>query len=149
MVLIIDSFSLHIMLSNWFFSSSRHSILAGAVLLLGLAASCTYSNGNDPTNPVVAPTCDASPQAVTYAGVISPIFDKNCRECHATNKAATMGGGVDFGSHQSIARYPEIPLLGSIEHSPGYDPMPKGRARISDCDILRIKAWITAGKLNN
>lgn len=131
------------------FCLSFRSFLAGGALLLGTMAGCTYSHG-DPADPdVVAPTCDASPQVVTYAGVISPIFDRNCRECHSASRAAISGGGIDFSTHAGIAGYPQNFLLGSIEHSPGFDPMPKGRDRISDCDILRIKVWITAGKLNN
>lgn len=134
------------MRSNWFFSGTRRPMLAGAILL-GLLAGCTYTNG-DPAE-LVTPSCDTSAQAVTYAGVISPIFDRNCRECHATNKAFAMGGGTDLGSHQSLARYPEPALLGSIEHTLGYSPMPKGRPKMSDCDIQRIKAWMAAGKPNN
>ncbi|GAC1370117.1 MAG: hypothetical protein NVS3B25_23640 [Hymenobacter sp.] len=113
--------------------------------MLGLAGGCTYSHG-DPT--LVAP-CDASPQTVTYAGVISPIFDAHCRECHASNKAAVLGGSNDFGDYQGIKRYPASGLLGSIEHAPGYDPMPKGLGKISECDIRRIKTWMDAGEPNN
>ena len=40
-------------------------------------------------------------------------------------------------------------MLGSIEQTRGYDPMPKGRAKISDCDIARIKSWMAAGKPDN
>jgi hypothetical protein len=124
----------------------RPFVAAASVLLLGLAASCTYTHG-DPAE-LVTP-CDTSPQTVTYAGVISPIFDRHCRECHATSQAYIQGGGNDFGNYQAIHRYPANSLLGSVQHAPGYDPMPKGRAKISECDILRIKAWIDAGEPNN
>ena len=110
-----------------------------ALVALALAAGCTYSHGEP------AP-CDISSQRITYVGVISPIFDAHCRECHATNNAAVLGGGNDFGSYQSVTQYPERALLGSIEHTPGYDPMPKNRDKVSDCDIARIKAWMAAGK---
>ena len=76
-------------------------------------------------------------QTATYAAVISPIFDANCRECHASNVASALGGGNVFGDYQSIRRHSATALLGSIEHAPGYDPMPKDRARLSACDIER------------
>ena len=118
----------------------------GAALLLALATGCTHSPG-DPA-PMLAP-CNASAQTATYAAVISPIFDANCRECHASNVASTLGGGNAFGDYQSIKRYSASALLGSIEQAPSYDPMPKGRARISACDIERIKTWMAAGEPNN
>lgn len=129
-----------------FFRFFRTGLVSGAALFLSLAASCTYSHG-DPA-AILAP-CDASAQTATYAAVISPIFDANCRECHASNTASTLGGGNDFGNYQSIKRYPAASLLGSIEQTPGYDVMPKGRAKISACDIERIKAWMAAGELEN
>lgn len=121
----------------------RLALLGAATGLLAAAAGCTYSHG-DP-----APTCDASPQVVTYSGIISPIFDANCRECHGSSVAAIKGGGNDFGSYAAINRYPANNLLGCIRHDPGYDPMPQGRAKLSDCDISRIEAWIANGKPNN
>ena len=128
------------------FRNFRPALLGVAALLLGLAASCTYSHG-DPAAVVVP--CDASAQTATYAAVISPIFDAHCRECHSSSVAGTLGGGNDFGNYQSIKRYPAASLLGSIENAPGYDAMPKGRAKISACDIERIKAWMAAGELEN
>ena len=123
-------------------------MLVGAAVLLGLAAGCTYSHG-DPA-AVLAP-CDATAQTATYAAVISPIFDAHCRECHASNVASTLGGGNDFGSYQGIKRYPAANLLGTIEQIPGtgYSPMPKGRAKLSACDIERIRAWMAAGEPEN
>jgi len=122
----------------------RPALVGTATLLLGLAASCTYSHG-DP-----APACDVANENVTYSRVISPIFDANCRECHSSTNAATLGGGNDFGDYTAINRYfSPTNLLGCIRHDPGFDPMPKGRAKLSDCDIQRIEAWIAAGKPNN
>jgi len=128
------------------FPALSQILLLGAVALVGSAAGCTYANGDQA--PIVVP-CDATSQTVTYSGVISPIFDAHCRECHASNVASTLGGGTVLGDYQSISRYPSASLLGSIERAPGYDPMPKGRAKIAECDILRIKAWLAAGAPNN
>lgn len=123
------------------FSAGLRPALAGAALtLLGLATACTYSHG-DP-----APACDVPNETITYAGVVSPIFEANCRRCHATAVAATLGGSNDFGSYAAISSYPEASLMGSIKHTAGYDPMPKGAPRISDCDIARLEAWYAQGK---
>lgn len=121
----------------------RPALFALAAAASLLAGACTYSHG-DP-----APACDVTSRPISYADVVSPIFDANCRECHATDKASTLGGGNDFGNYQTIKQYPNDAMLGSIEQARGYDPMPKGRARISDCDIARIKSWMAAGKPQN
>lgn len=125
---------------NSFSAWLRPALAGAAVTLLGLATACTYSHG-DP-----APACDVPNENITYAGVISPIFEANCSRCHATAIAATLGGGNDFGSYAAISSYPEASLMGSIKHSAGYDPMPKGAPRISDCDIARLEAWYAKGK---
>jgi len=122
---------------------ARLGLLGVAVGLLAGAYGCTYEHGEP------APACDITRETITYSGVISPIFDRHCRECHSTASAASLGGGNDFGSYQAVARYPSASLLGSIEHSPGYDAMPKGGNKVPDCDIARIKAWMAAGKPNN
>lgn len=122
-------------------SATLRPLAAGALLaLLSLASGCTYSHG-DP-----APACNVPNEAITYAGVVSPIFEANCRRCHATAVANTLGGGNDFGSYASISSYPQASLMGSIKHSAGYDPMPKDAPRISDCDIARLEAWYAKGK---
>lgn len=118
----------------------RPLLLGAAVLLLGLAAGCSYSHG-DP-----APACDIASETITYAGVISPIFEANCRRCHGAAVAATLGGGNDFGSYAAISSYPQAALMGSIKHTAGYDPMPKDGSKISDCEIARLDAWYAKGK---
>lgn len=118
----------------------RPALVGAAAGLLGLAASCTYSHG-DP-----APACDVANETITYAGVVSPIFDAHCRECHASSVALAKGGGNDFGSYAAINAYPQFSLLGCIRRDPGFDPMPQGRDKLSDCDIQRIEKWYALGK---
>lgn len=124
---------------------SRQLLLGAGIALLGAAYGCTYSQGE----AIPVPGCDVPRETITYAGVISPIFDRHCRECHGTAIAASLGGGTDLGSYQSVKNYPDNALLGSIEHTTGYLPMPKQRPKLSDCDIARIKVWMAAGKPNN
>jgi mono/diheme cytochrome c family protein len=81
--------------------------------------------------------------------VVSPIFDANCRQCHGAAVYQTLGGGNDYSTYQGIKNQSAAKILGSIRHDPGADPMPKGLAKLSECDIARIKAWIDAGQPNN
>ncbi|GAB2960934.1 hypothetical protein GCM10027048_31100 [Hymenobacter coalescens] len=118
------------------------TIIGAASVVLALTSSCSYSNGGDPV-----PCNDPTP--VTYAGVISPIFDAHCRSCHGSNVYQTLGGGNDYSTYQGIKNQSARLILGSIQHQGGYNPMPKSGAKLSDCDIARIKSWIDAGQPNN
>lgn len=127
------------------FTSSLLGIGAAfAVLLTAAASGCTYSSGEEP-NP--CPT--TATEAVSYAKDISPIFDANCRSCHGAGVYQTMGGGNDYSNYQGIKRQSATLLLGSVQHAPGFDPMPKGGDKIAVCDIAKIKAWIEAGQPDN
>jgi len=111
-------------------------------LLAGAFAGCSYSHGSEP-----GPCNDPTP--ATYAAVVSPIFDAGCRRCHGSSVYQTRGGGTDLGTYQALKAVPTTLLMGCIEQQPGYDAMPKGAPKLSDCDIARIRAWIAAGQLNN
>ncbi len=118
--------------------------LAGAAGIgwLALAAGCRYTHGAEP-----APCHDPTP--ATYAAVVAPIFAAQCRACHGSSVYQTLGGGHDYSTYQGVKNQSASLLIGCIEHQPGFDPMPQGGAKLSDCDIARIEAWIAAGQLNN
>jgi mono/diheme cytochrome c family protein len=123
-------------------SFAARAYAGAAVALLAFASACTYSQGEAPV-----PCTDTTP--VTYAAVISPIFDANCRSCHGSTVYQTLGGGNDYSTYQGIKNQSASLILGCIQHQPGFDPMPKGGSKIADCDIAKIKAWIEAGQPNN
>ncbi|MCB2379370.1 cytochrome c [Hymenobacter sp. BT635] len=109
---------------------------------MAFASACTYSQGAEPS-----PCNDPTP--VTYAKVISPIFDANCRACHGAGVYQTLGGGNDYSTYEGIKRQSSRLILGCIQHEAGYNPMPKGGAKIAECDIQKIKTWIEAGQPND
>ena len=116
--------------------------LGGGALWLGLAAGCTYEHGAEP-----GPCGDTGP--ATYAAVVAPIVRAHCLDCHGAAVYQTLGGGNNYSTFQGFKNQSSSYLLGSLRHDPGTDPMPKGRAKLSDCDIARIQSWIDAGQPNN
>ncbi len=122
--------------------------------VLALATSCTYSHGPDPSPVSPSPGSGSTtnpcndPAPPTYAAVVSPILDARCRGCHGA-AFQTRGGGIDLSTYQALTRLPGNTLLGVIRHEVGFSAMPKGGAKLSDCDIARIKGWVDAGRLNN
>lgn len=89
--------------------------------------------------------CDTT--AASYSQKIVPLFQQRCYSCHLN---ASTGGGIMMGTYmadKAIATNGK--LLGSINHSTGYSPMPKGAAKMPACDISTIKRWIDAGSPAN
>ena len=115
----------------------------GLLLVAVLGAGCGKKTEPAPANPCNDPTPS------TYAAVVAPIVAKNCLECHGSSVYQTLGGGSDYGTYQSFTRLSPAYLMSSVRHEPGADPMPKGRAKLSDCDITRLQAWVDAGRPNN
>jgi len=82
-----------------------------------------------------------------FSTAIKPIMDNKCVGCH---NAASLGGNVDLSSYAAIkASAISGKLYGSIVWTAGISAMPKGGAKIPDCEIKQIKKWIDAGTLNN
>ena len=124
------------------FTYPIRALLGTAILLSVLFTGCNYSHGDTP-----APCNDPTP--VTYEAVISPIFEVHCRVCHGKTVYSTLGGNNDYSDYQGIKKQSASLILSCIQHEAGFDPMPKSGAKLSDCDIERIRKWIEAGQPNN
>jgi len=77
---------------------------------------------------------------ISYPGTVYPILEQYCLSCHS---GETPDGGLDFTDYSIVATLAENgTLLGSIRHEEGYEPMPQGMAKLSDCDISKIEIWV-------
>jgi mono/diheme cytochrome c family protein len=143
----------------------------GVVSLFVLAACPGDGTGLDEFgNPIgtVLPPADT----VTLSGDVQPIFTANCAfsGCHAGNTPAlgqNLSAGQAYGSIVNVPSqeapdlfrvHPSFPdssylvhkiqgTQGSVGGSGGR--MPLGGAALSADDIATIRAWISAGALNN
>lgn len=97
-------------------------------------------------------TCDENPGGcdvtnVTYAGFVAPLLTTYCVGCHS---GGAPSGGISLNTHagvQSVAQSGR--LYGAISHATGYQPMPRGSAKLPQCTIDKVKAWIDEGAQNN
>lgn len=82
-----------------------------------------------------------------YSTAIKPLVEQYCRGCH--NSAAPSAGiALDvYDGIKAVALNGK--LLGAIQHQQGFSPMPKGGAKLSDCQILQVKKWVADGAPNN
>lgn len=90
-------------------------------------------------------SCDTT--NVTYSQTISAIMQSSCNSCHSTTGAS--GGWItdNYTNLYDIASNGR--LIGAVNQSSGYSPMPKGSGKLSTCQISQIRAWINRGPQNN
>lgn len=123
----------------------RPLLFSGIIAMLVTA--CYYDNeeylysgsGGNPT------ACDTS--NVTYSGTVAQILNTYCNGCH---NPGNPSAGIIVSNYSNLIIYVNNGrFLGSIEHGPGYSPMPKNGSKLSSCNLLKIKKWINDGALNN
>ena len=124
----------------------KHFIPFYLIAFCVVMVACTKANEEELRGPVSSqPTCDTV--NMKLAANIVPILRTNCYSCHGNGLA---NGGVQLDVYSSLRIWATSgTIVGAITHSAGYSPMPQGGAKLSDCDINKIKNWISRGALNN
>ncbi|MBK8390941.1 MAG: cytochrome c [Saprospiraceae bacterium] len=111
-------------------------------ICLGLFAGCYYDNEED-----LYPANECNTASVSYQSDIAPIIQANCLSCHALGSTVTS---VNLQGHAKFSeRSKNGSISGVINHKPGFSPMPQGGAKLSNCNIQKIEAWIASGSPNN
>lgn len=87
--------------------------------------------------------------AAKYSTDVSAIMSSHCAVggCHNASAAAS---GVILDNYAGVkAQADNGKLIGVITHTGGFIPMPRGAAKLSDCNIAKIQSWVNAGAPNN
>jgi uncharacterized membrane protein len=87
--------------------------------------------------------CDSAVSG--FSAVIQPMMTKYCVGCHAYPNASAQ---VELSGYIGVKNAINQGLLKSMDHS-GYYPMPKGGAKLSDCEINQVRNWIQRGAPND
>jgi hypothetical protein len=113
--------------------------------MIAIYTGCYY----DKADQIYLPTtinCDTT--NLKYGTDINAILNTYCNSCHGGN--ASLGGGIKLDTYASLLPYVNNGLLlNDIEQNPGFNAMPKGGAKLSDCVINKIAAWIKNTAPNN
>jgi hypothetical protein len=114
-------------------------IVMGLFLLL---SNCRYDNEVDyfksSTNQ-----CDTL--NMSFQTDVNPVITASCLGCHGNAGAAF---GINLEGYDNVKKN-SANMLKTIEQKPGVPPMPQGSAKLSDCTINKINAWINQGLKNN
>src|SRR5215467_14667306 len=88
-------------------------------------------------------TCDTT--SVSFQTDVLPIIETYCYPCH-TNANKAFSNGIVLEGYDNFKGWAQSAyLLGDINHSPGFNGMPYGKPKLSDCNINKITAWINQG----
>lgn len=89
--------------------------------------------------------CDTN--NVSFSAFVNPLIGQQCLGCHNTS---SPNGGVNLQGYSNVKTYVDNGrFLGTIKHTSGYSPMPQNQAKMDDCSIAKLEAWINNGALNN
>lgn len=113
------------------------------VALTGLLSGC-YNDNEEDLYPS-AGNCDTA--NVTYSLTVAPLMADKCNSCHGGNFPEAGIKTDNYDDLKTLAGNGK--LFGTINHESGFSPMPKGKPRMSDCDINKIRIWIDKGALND
>jgi len=113
-------------------------------LLMQSLISCTYNNYED---LIINSDCDLS--SLSFTNDIQPIFNLHCNNnmCHG---GPFPQARVSLTSHARILEVvADGRLIGTINHNPGFNPMPIESEKLAGCDIAKIQEWINQGSPDN
>jgi hypothetical protein len=116
-------------------------------LMFFLLAGCYYDS-EEALYGIPGTGCDTS--ITKFSTEIRPILQSSCLSCHSNAAALSSGGGIKLQDYADVkTNVLNGRLVGSVDHSQGFSAMPKGGGKLSDCNILIIKTWISKGTLND
>lgn len=116
------------------------------VSVIVILYSCSKANEKDLSSSMPT-TCDTV--NMHYQSDVVPILQANCYSCHGKDTYAANSGFELEGYSNLKIRVDNGKLIGAITHASGFVPMPYNLAKLSDCDINKIKDWVLNGAQNN
>lgn len=115
------------------------------VMLTCCITSCTKENEENLKNQLATNTCDTV--NMSYSLNVLPIIQANCYSCHGNG---TITAGINLDGYLRLKRQVDNNnLVNVINHNAGYPQMPFGKAKLAQCDINKIMAWVNRGAPDN
>ncbi len=115
------------------------------VSTVALVSSCYYDK-EELLYGVSGPCTDTTTN-ISYSQKVVPLLQQYCYSCHTGGFPSGNQLMGTYVADKAMAQSGK--LYGTVNHSSGYSPMPKGGAKMSSCQISTIKKWVDAGMLNN
>ncbi|MBC7776807.1 MAG: cytochrome c [Phycisphaerae bacterium] len=111
-----------------------------AALAVFTQTACYYDNEVEQYG---VPICDTV--SISYSADIKPIIEANCLSCHAPGGEQEF---VPFDTYDGLKLFTLNHEIVDRVYGNGVNIMPPSGA-LSDCNKLKIEAWVNAGAPNN
>jgi hypothetical protein len=121
------------------------SLLFGVGLAsFALFSGCYYDNEEELYGNTTV-VCDTA--GIKYAAIATILTNNNCMGCHSEAAADVSGGGYHLEGYDNLKAVASNNnnLYRSVAQDGTVSPMPKGGAKIADCDISKIDRWVKNG----
>ncbi len=119
----------------------KHTAKTLLLVAVTLYFSSCYYDSEEYLYPLSDIDCDTLD--VTYANFVSNLLATNCNSCHSASAPSGNIITADRNNLQIIIDNGK--LEGSLNHLPGFSPMPKGQNQLPACDLAKINAWLANG----
>lgn len=100
-------------------------------------------------DPVV--TCNDTIGNITFnnkiAALITTYCGSNSNACHRSGSSSSSISLDDYDDVKEAVT--DNNLMATIKHENGYSAMPKGAAKLSDCQIAVFQKWVNTGMVEN
>lgn len=116
-------------------------LIAGVSLSL---SACYYDNEEE-----LYPKNECSTSNMKFSVDVAPLISLTCLSagCHNANDHL---GNINLEGYENIKiNAMSSRFFGALRHQSGFIAMPNGRAKLTECSISKIEAWVNQGALNN
>lgn len=115
------------------------------LLIICASVLVVVSCNKDEVPPIDPGACETD--NLTYNNFAKDLVNSTCATsgCHDVN---ANSNGVPYPFHNYEVMKAAVDagrILGSIRREAGFSAMPKGEAKLSDCNISKMEAWIADG----
>lgn len=109
-----------------------------ACLLAVMLVGCGDEEGEMPTTII---TCDT--EDITYTNTVASLINGSCAisGCHVANTSTFPIENYD----QALAAADMGRMVGALNRESGFSQMPRGAAKLDQCVIDQVEAWIEDG----
>ena len=123
-----------------------NKILLAGICLFGVG--CYYDSQEALYNNTTKVACDTT--NITYSGKVTTILSANCYICHDATNGPLVGNNIILDNYASLKEQAlNGKLMGDMNQKSGFNAMPLGGTKLSDCDIAAIQHWVDLNTPNN
>lgn len=127
-------------------SDQRTILFAIFSILIFSIYSCTFYNEEE----LFPEYADCDTLEVSYIETIVPILEIHCYSCHSADNYLSNSPAPLLEGYENLEPYATSGILsGVINHTPGFQQMPRNRAKLPECEVAKIDKWILEGSNNN